>query len=178
MYSKIEFNSIACAKISTKTSNTRLCAYRCVEGWRKHLKLGGDIHKTYIYVFSIHMLLYCAFGGHLKALHLLAILGGFCSIFWQIWWWGRHPHCPHPFRRPWVYVASYVQWCDVDSGPLWITQWGKCTKIFSFNLYENYDLFEKPRDLWPTFWWKKGNGIMVISFWSIFYVEKWCYWPS
>ena len=81
MYSKIEFNSIACAKISTKTSNTRLCAYRCVEGWRKHLKLGGDIHKTYIYVFNIHMLLYCAFGGHLKALHLLAILGGILLYF-------------------------------------------------------------------------------------------------
>ena len=129
IYSKIELNSIACAKISTKTSNTRLCAYRCVQGWRKHFKLGGDIHKKHI--FNIYMLLYCAFGGHLKALHLLAILGG---IFWQIWWWGRHPHCPHPFRRPWVYVASYVQWCDVDSGPLWITQWIVCTKIISFNL--------------------------------------------
>ena len=83
MYSKIEFNSIACAKISTKTSNTRLCAYRCVEGWRKHLKLGGDIHKTYtiICVFNIHILLYCAFGGHLKALHLLAILGGDFALF-------------------------------------------------------------------------------------------------
>ena len=69
MYSKIEFNSIACAKISTKTSNTRLCAYRCVQGWRKHFKLGGDIHKKHI--FDIYMLLYCDFGGHLKTLHLL-----------------------------------------------------------------------------------------------------------
>ena len=132
MYSKIELNSIACAKISTKTSNTRLCAYRCVQGWRKHFKLGGDIHRKHI--FNIYMLLYCAFGGHLKTLHLLAFLGRIWLYFLPNLMVGTPSPLSPPFRHPWVYVASYVQWCDVDSGPLWITQWVVCTKIFSFNV--------------------------------------------
>ena len=59
MYSKIELNSIACAKISTKTSNTRLCAYRCVQGWRKHFKLGGDIHKKHIFNIYKYVVVLC-----------------------------------------------------------------------------------------------------------------------
>ena len=144
MYVLICIQKLNSIQLHVRKSQQKLAILVCVRiGVYRDGGSISNLVETYIkntYLTFISMLLYCAFGGHLKTLHLLAFLGRIWLYFLPNLMVGTPPPLSPPFRHPWVYVASYVQWCDVDSGPLWITQWGKCTKIFSFNLYENYNL--------------------------------------
>ena len=84
MYVLICIQKLNSIQLHVRKSQQKLAILVCVRiGVYRDGGSISNLVETYIkkHIFNIYMLLYCAFGGHLKTLHLLAILGGFGSIF-------------------------------------------------------------------------------------------------